>query len=58
MIRLTPLATAVPLSGSAAALAQVPPEIAASTRSFVGTDDRSLTGPLLEWMAGLFGERG
>ena len=24
----------------------------------VGTDDQSLTGPLLEWMAGLFGERG
>lgn len=24
----------------------------------VGTDDRSLTGPLLDWMADLFGERG
>ena len=24
----------------------------------LGTDDRSLSGPLLEWMAGLFGERG
>jgi len=24
----------------------------------VGTDDRSLTGPLMEWIAGLFGERG
>ena len=24
----------------------------------LGTDDQSLAGPLLEWMSGLFGERG